>query len=221
MKILFFTLLFLPLNYIAQITPGRPGEGLSSDIVGKNSVVLENTFTYEPNGKSWNSDHLIRYGLTKRWELLLETYQDYSDHNESDYRFSTKYNLIEQNVSHPSLTVIGITDFKFTEFSALFASGYNVAEKTLLFGNIGYQRNEHADFLFSSLGLEYSFSDKWSVFTEYHGNYNHAFDPENNLEVGVNFLISERLQLNFSTGSTFIEPWSNYFLSSGFSYQIN
>ncbi len=214
-------LLLFPALYFCQITPGRPGEGTGSDIVDAGSTVLENTFTYEPNFQAFTSDHLIRLGLSKRWELLLETHQDFSDHKESTYGFSTKYNLVEENKQYPSLTLIGISAFDFKDYSFLLASTQNFGNQFSTFSTTGFQRKELANFLYFSLGMQFSLAEKWFLFTEYHGNYNKSNLPDHNLELGANYLLSDHIQLNFSTGSTIKEMSSNYFISTGFSFQIN
>lgn len=216
-----FILLFFPLLYLSQITPGRPGEGTGSDIVNKGSVVLENTFTYEPNNKAFSSDHLVRLGLTKRWEFLLETHQDFQNQQVSSYGFSTKYNLVEENMQLPALTLIGISSFNLKEYSFLMASSKNFGDHFSAFSTTGYQFKEMKNFLYLSLGMQISLAKRWFLFTEYHGNYNSSNLPEHNLEIGANYLLSDRIQLNFSTGSTLKEMSSNYFVSTGFSFQIN
>ncbi|WP_326986927.1 hypothetical protein [Chryseobacterium sp. MP_3.2] len=220
MKISFILLLF-PLLYLSQITPGRPGEGTGSDIVDKGSVVLENTLTYEPNNQAFSSDHLIRFGLSKRWEFLVETHQDFQNQQDSSYGISTKYNLVEEKTQVPALTLIGITSFNLKEYSFLLASTKNFGDHFSAFSTTGYQLKEMENFLYFSLGMQISLREKWFLFTEYHGNYNSSNLPDHNLELGANYLLSDRIQLNFSTGSTLKEMSSNYFLSTGFSFQIN
>ena len=214
-------LFLIPAFYFSQITPGRPGEGTGSDIVDAGSTVSENTFTYEPNFNAFTSDHLIRFGLSNRWEVLLETHQDFSDHQESTYGFSTKFNLVKENNQFPSLTLIGISAFNFKEYSFLMASTQNFGDQFSTFSTTGYQRKEMENFLYFSFGMQYSLVEKWFLFTEYHGNYNKSNLPNHNLELGANYLLSNQIQLNFSTGSTIKEMKSNYFISTGFSLQIN
>lgn len=101
MKKYYILFLFLPVLCYSQMTTDRPGEGISSEIVAPKTLQLESGVNYFGDDRSFTSDHLLRFGLTKRWEVRLETSQDFSDSSESTYGFSSKFNIFESKNSPP------------------------------------------------------------------------------------------------------------------------
>ena len=213
-------LVFFPLFYFAQITTDRPGEGTSSDIISPRTFQVESGATYNKINKSFSSDHLFRVGITKIWEVRLETDQNLTDSAESTYGFSSKLKLLESKKNQPSITLIAISDFKFAEYSFILASDKDLTENLSASTNVGY-RKEMQDFLFFSFGLEYNLNPKWAVFGEYFGNFNKISSPDHNADFGFTYLATNTLKLDISFGSKLANISDNYFLSSGISFQLN
>lgn len=212
-------LVFFPLFYVAQMTTDRPGEGTSSEIVSPKTSQLESGATYDKIDRSFSSDHLFRVGITKIWEVRLETDQNFTNSAESTYSFSSKLNLLESKKNQPSITLIAVSDFKFEDFSFTIASDKDLTENLSASTNIGYKK-EMQDFLFFSLGLEYGMNPKWSVFGEYFGNYNNIASPDHNADFGFTYLATNTLKLDISLGSKLENIAENYFLSCGISLQF-
>ena len=213
-------LVFFPLFYFAQMTTDRPGEGTSSDIISPKTSQVESGATYNKINKSFSSDHLFRVGITKTWEVRLETDQDFTDSAESTYGFSSKLKLLESQKNLPSIILIAVSDFKFAEYSFTLASDKDLTENLSASTNIGYKK-EMQDFIFFSFGLEFNLNPKWAISGEYFGNYNSTISPDHNADLALTFLASKRLKLDISVGSNLENISENYFLSSGLSLNFN
>lgn len=220
MKIKSIFLVFLPVLGLAQMTTDRPGEGTGSKIIKPKSLQLESGVVYNKSYEGFSSDHLLRFGLTKNWELRLETDLDFTDPTENTYNFSSKYNFLKSDNLSPSLTLIGSSDFEFKNYSLILSSDKNLTKQFSIAANLGYKKIEFLDFIFLSSSLGYSFSDTFSVFAEYYGNYSGKLSPDHNADFGFSYAPTSRLKLDLSAGSSFKNVSENYFISTGISYII-
>ena len=220
MKYVIIFLTFLPAFYLGQMTTDRPGEGTSSDIVAPKTIQLESGIIYHNSGKGFTSDHLLRFGLTEKWEVRLQTNQDLSDSSESTYGFSSKYNFLAGEDFEPSLTLIADSDFQFKNYSFILASDKQITENFGSSLGTGFVKEDDDDFYFLSFGLDYSLGERWAIFGEYYGYFNSTLSPEHGSDFGITYLASPRLQLDLSFGSTLLNISDQYFLSTGISYQF-
>lgn len=220
MKIKLLLLIILPLFHFAQIVADRPGEGTSSAIVKPKAIQLESGVIYNRAEKSFTSDHLLRFGLTEKWEVRLQTNQNFINSDESTYGFSSKYNFIEGKNAAPSLTLIADSDFQFKDYSFVLTSDTEFNDSFAGAAGLGYLKNDSLDFYFVSFGLSYSITNQWNIFSEYYGYYNTALSPEHGADFGLTYLASPRLQLDFSFGTNVQDISNQYFLSTGISYQF-
>ena len=220
MKYAVFLVMFFPVFHFAQMETDRPGEGTASTIISPKSIQLESGIIYNRRTKGFTSDHLIRFGLTERWEVRLQTIQDLSNSSESTYGFSSKYNFLKGDDYAPSLTLIADSDFKFENYSFILASDKQLTENFGSSAGIGYLKEEMKDYYFLSFGLDYSFTDRLAVFTEYYGYFNSNLSPEHGFDFGVTFLAAPRLQLDVSVGSNPQNISNEYYLSTGISYRF-
>ena len=220
MKISLLLLTFLPVLHFAQMETDRPGEGTASTIISPKSIQLESGIIYNRSTKGFTSDHLLRFGLTERWEVRLQTIEDLKDSSESTYGFSSKYNFLKGDDYAPSLTLIADSDFKFENYSFILASDKQLTENFGSSAGIGYLKEEMKDYYFLSFGLDYSFTDRLAIFTEYYGYFNSNLSPEHGVDFGLTYLAAPRLQLDISAGSNPQNISAEYYLSTGISYQF-
>lgn len=216
--ILFATI--LPVFCFGQITTDRPGEGTASDIVAPKTIQLESGMIYHRIEKGFTSDHLLRFGLTEKWEVRLQTNQDLKDSSATTYGFSSKYNFLAGEGLAPSLTLIADSDFKFENYSFILASDKQLTENFGSSAGTGFVKDDGEDFYFLSFGLDYSFGERWGIFAEYYGYFNAALSPEHGTDFGITYLAAPRLQLDFSFGSNIQDISNQYFLSTGISYKF-
>ncbi len=220
MKISLFFFSFLPLLFFSQMKTDRPGKGKSSEILDAKTIQLESGAKYNRKDLGFSSEHLLRFGLTEKWEVRLETDQNFTDSAESTYKFSSKFNLIEGENHFPSLTLIGTSDFEFDDYSFTLASDLDLTENLGAAANVGYKK-EDLDFLFVSFGLEYTLNQIWGLSAEYSGNFNSTISTTHNAEIGLTYLASSRLKLDISAGSNVQNIKDDYFIGAGLSYQFN
>lgn len=213
--------LFLPLFYLAQIKTDRPGEGTASDVVSPKTIQLESGVVYHKDENGFTSDHLLRFGITEKWEVRLQTNQDLSDSSESTYGFSSKYKFLAGENFSPSLALIADSDFQFKDYSFTLASDKKLTENLGSSAGIAYLKENLLHYFFFSFGLDYTFEDdRWAIFGEYFGYYNSMLSPEHGSDFGITFLASPNLQLDVSFGSNLQNISNQYFLSTGISYQF-
>ena len=220
MKFSLLLLTFLPILHFAQMETDRPGEGTASTIISPKTIQLESGIIYNRSEKGFTSDHLLRFGLTEKWEVRLQTIQDLSDSSESTYGFSSKYNFLKGEDYAPSLTLIADSDFKLEDYSFILASDKQLTENFGSSAGIGYVKENLQDFYFLSFGLDYSFTDRLGIFTEYYGYFNSNLSPEHGVDFGLTYLAAPRLQLDISVGSNLQKISTEYYLSTGISYRF-
>ena len=211
---------FLPVLHFAQMETDRPGEGTASTVISPKTIQLESGIVYHRAEKGFTSDHLLRFGLTERWEVRLQTIQDLSKSSESTYGFSSKYNFLKGDDYGRSLSLIADSDFKFENYSFILASDKQFTENFGSSAGIGYLKEEMNDYYFLSFGLDYSFTDRLAIFTEYYGYFNSNLSPEHGVDFGLTYLAAPRLQLDISAGSNPQNISADYYLSTGISYQF-
>ena len=220
MKYVIIFLTFLPAFYFGQMTTDRPGEGTASDVVAPKTIQLESGIIYHRSGKGFTSDHLLRFGLTEKWEVRLQTNQDLSDSSESTYGFSSKYNFLKGEDDAPSLTLIADSDFNFEDYSFILASDKQLTENFGSSAGTGFVKEDGENFYFLSFGLDYSFTDRLAIFTEYYGYFNSILSPEHGVDFGLTYLAAPRLQLDVFVGSNPQNISADYYLSTGISYRF-
>ena len=220
MKYAVFLVMFFPVFHFAQMETDRPGEGTASTVISPKSIQLESGVIYNRSTTEFTSDHLIRLGLTERWEVRLQTIQDLSNSSESTYGFSSKYNFLKGDDYAPSLTLIADSDFQFKNYSFILASDKQLTENFGSSAGIGFLKEEMKDYYFLSFGLDYSFTNRLAVFTEYYGYFNSNLSPEHGVDFGLTYLATPRLQLDISAGSNPQNISAEYYLSTGISYHF-
>ena len=220
MKISLLLFTFLPIFYFSQMETDRPGEGTPSTVVAAKTIQLESGIIYNRSTKGFTSDHLLRFGLTEKWEVRLQTVQDLSDSSESTYGFSSKYNFLKGEDYAPSLTLIADSDFKLEDYSFILASDKQLTANFGSSAGTGFVKEDGENFYFLSLGLDYSFTDRLAIFTEYYGSFNSNLSPEHGVDFGLTYLAAPNLQLDVSVGSNPQSISTEYYLNTGISYRF-
>lgn len=218
MKISLLLMTFLPIFYFAQMETDRPGEGTPSTIISPKTIQLESGIIYNRSEKGFTSDHLLRFGLTEKWEVRLLTNQDLSNSSESTYGFSSKYNFLKGEDYTPSLTLIADSDFKFEDYSFILSSDKKLTENLGSSAGTGFVKEDSENFYFLSFGIDYSFTDRLAIFIEYYSYFNSKLSPEHGVDFGLTYLAAPRLQLDISVGSNPQNISNEYYLSTGISY---
>ena len=196
----------------------RPGEGTPSNVVAPKTIQLESGIIYNRSEKGFTSDHLLRFGLTEKWEVRLLTNQDLSNSSESTYGFSSKYNFLKGEDYTPSLTLIADSDFKFEDYSFILSSDKKLTENLGSSAGTGFVKEDSENFYFLSFGIDYSFTDRLAIFIEYYSYFNSKLSPEHGVDFGLTYLAAPRLQLDISVGSNPQNISNEYYLSTGISY---
>lgn len=117
-----FLFVFFPVLFFSQMVIDRPGEGADSEILEPKKIQLESDLVYYNNGPGFTSDHLLRFGLSRRWEVGAQTSFHLVDSAENSAAIVLKYNLLAETESTPTVSLRGETDLQIEEYSLLIAS---------------------------------------------------------------------------------------------------
>ena len=191
---------------------------------------------------------LFRYGISSFAELrlgLLIKYSEvsydkfYEGSNSTDLapvNIGGKLELGEQDGIIPTAAVIlqgeipALSTESDTESkdwfdpSVVFCFNNSLTNNFSLGYNIGFDLSDgftEGNGVFYSLAAGYSFSDRFSGFVEYFGSTNfYHLIPNNGMDFGFTFLISNNIQLDISAGADLEDISKEHFVSTGFSIRL-
>lgn len=192
---------------------------------------------------------LLRYGISSFAELrlgLLIKYSEvsydkfYEGSNSTDLapvNIGGKLELGEQDGIIPTSAVIlqgeipalsteadSETKKDWFDPSVVFCFNNSVTNNFSLGYNIGFDLSDgftEGNGVFYSLAAGYSFSDRLSGFVEYFGSTNfYHLIPNNGIDFGFAFLISNNIQLDISAGADLEDISKEHFVSTGFSIRL-
>ena len=207
-KILFGILILSTTIVSAQFTEilssDRPGQALSTNVVGKNVFQIQPGIDYFKNSKTYLPNSYFRYGISNRVELNygLAIVTGNSFTQIAGFSIGTRISLSEKasNVTS-ALQISANLPVENLEFGTqvIYTMGGNFTK------NLGWTTNFGANFddNFNTTGvyvfnLSYSISEKIGIFVEPFGtfinNSNLAFDT------GFYYLANNNFQLDFSLG---------------------
>ena len=197
-------------------------------------VLPQNNFQVEEGIQIAQSDFqnnlMLRYGVTKSTEarLLLDYAQMDGSNGIMPLGFSVKQRLLKSNKIIPAITLVGYirtgkfasNDFKTSEnlIDIKLAFQNDVSERLSLSYNIG--TSTAFNNLNCTFNIGYSPTNKIATFLEYFSGFEKDQLPSNNLDAGILYLITDRLQLDVAFGSSIQLIKEDDFLTTGFSYRF-
>lgn len=246
MKNTYLTLLFLfPLTLQAQesIQTDRPDQTESPALTPKNFLQIETGLLYEKTaGSSEAYSHptiLWKYGINDNFELRMLT--EFNTEKSEDESFSGhapltlgfKAKLTEEKKFLPKISFIGNltlnktgakpfqTPYSAPAFRFLFQ--HTLSENWSMGYNLGAEWNGEspdatAIYTFSTA---YSLTDKLGGFAEIYGYLNQFESADHRFDAGFNYLITDNLQIDASSGIGLSKISPEYFLSCGISYRFS
>lgn len=231
----------------AEFTADRPGASTGPSVVGHRVVQLEqgmslNCDDYEASFTFSNT--LIRYGLFDGMELRLAgdgiLYSSYDNGtctpdikaSFSGLSVGTKIRCFEGRGAIPAISLLADIVIPHTG-GRDFATDYPVPSLYLLFENpvtdwlsIGYNVGAEWDDArpmaeaFVALCLGFAPTERFGCFVE---SYNNLSRNGNRyfVDVGINYMLSERLQLDAAVDIDVCDPARTFAISLGVAWQIN
>ncbi|WKK75540.2 transporter [Marivirga salinae] len=238
-----------------QINTDRPGFSDYPKTIPKGYFQIEAGFSFESetvnlNDKlqliNWNNT-LIKYGLTKGWELRLgQTYQSErlleAGTNPEFLWISysgpavvgTKIDLLKESELIPQTAIL--VEYGFNTYSpdrfqrnsffrVQLSSKYQLNPEWYLMANLGYDErfNDFGRIRFT-LNTGYSINEKLSVYAEIYGFRSEFLTPSNYFDGGLTYLINPKFQLDIHAGFDLIqqvnsvENYQQSFVAMGLGY---
>ena len=213
-------LTFIPFLCFAQISTDQPGEGTSSSVLNPDALQLESGFQYDRSDKEMTSDHLLRFGISKRWEVGLHTTQNFTEYSQSTYGVSSKYALISGDDRAPTLTVIGSADLKGDDYALLLSSDHDLSRQVSISVNAGYRKHDGLHRLFASAGGTLELVKNLNLFAEYYGFFSSRNTPDHYADFGFTYIPASSIQLDVSVGAAPDDIPGSYYVGTGISYRF-
>lgn len=216
-----FLFVFFPVLFFSQMVIDRPGEGADSEILEPKKIQLESDLVYYNNGPGFTSDHLLRFGLSRRWEVGAQTSFHLVDSAENSAAIVLKYNLLAETESTPTVSLRGETDLQIEEYSLLIASAKKLSEKWSTSAAAGFVRKDFRNLLHLNCKIDHNLTENWALFSEYYSYFEKKDAPVQGLNVGSTLSVSPRVQVFLAGASNFKNFTKDYFVSTGFSFLLN
>lgn len=238
-------LIVIPVIVFAQdyedFSADRPGVGTGTGIVGRNKVMWETgmAYDYEEGEKTYTfCNSLLRYGLTNNWEVRLElnglhTWNgDYHVTGLDAIKIATKMRLYEGTGMMPSVALqagltlpVGTKAFfpSYIAPSLTLLADHNVANRINLSYNAGLEWDGETAVptIFTALCVNYEISDRWGLFAENYDFFAKCSRPQWNMDLGVNWMLNDRVQLDLSGCFSLNNIRKSYGISAGVAWLIN
>lgn len=233
------------------IVAERPGFTNPPSVVPKKKIQIESGFYYESD-KIKNTDYktdnylypttLIRYGLTKNFELRMQvdlagfsSTSSGSKLTESGLNpviLGAKYYITKQKKALPeaacvfSLTLpyIGRDDFQpmypAPGFALYFQNTIN--DKWNIGYNFGLQwnGNDANPVSYITFCPGFNITKKLAAFGEIYSNFSKGSVPDIRCDAGLSYIALPNMQLDVSAGPGLAGPTTNYFISAGFAIRL-
>ncbi|QTD37481.1 transporter [Polaribacter batillariae] len=225
MKKLFFAVfIFCSTIASAQFTESlssdRPGQALSSSVVGKNVFQIQAGIDYFESTSNFYPSSYFRYGLSERFEFntgIIFSGNKFADDLES-LTIGARYVLNSNLEAHLKSSLqfsydVGATN-KNSQLTYILGSSFS--EKLSYTVNLGI--NFDNDFGVNNgiyiFNFSYAFNDKTGVFLEPFGTFlKNSF--QFNLDAGVYYLVNNNFQLDFLIGES-----DGFFTGAGITWRI-
>jgi hypothetical protein len=222
------------------INTDRPDQSDGSHIVEKKHIQLETGLQFSKLDKITNSfDNvtLIRYGVTKRFEIrFLNQYSTIHDSSSvsglQPFTISFKNQLCKQKGILPKITLVSYFRLPFTVSKAFpadhFGYTFTVAlrhelnSKLKLYSNFGITQDQQTTEIsyLSTVEFNYNVTDKFSSFIEYYGNYAKHTPAANGMDIGFIYALKNNFAVDLALGSPTLKLRVTKFISFGMSVRF-
>lgn len=231
-------------QYAPSIASGRPGQSIAPFTVGARVAQVQTGFNFggaqtEPFASQYiGNETVLRYGLTKRFELsALLNYASQRIgglptrfNGLAAFHFGGRFHIFTGKGLLPSvafqyrLKLRAVSEAYRTDATAsnvLLVTQQSLTDKISLVTNNGLDWNGFGPkpSYFYTLNLSRSLGDRWAVFIENYGNVSGG-DLDAYFDVGLAFLATDNLQIDGYGGSGMNEGLGEYFMSLGLSWRL-
>ena len=235
-------LLFISAEVNAQnvINTDRPDQSDGTHILEKKHWQIETGLQFsrfDEFTKGFDNTTLIRYGVTKRFEIrLLNQFSMVVDSNKvSGFQSPTisfKNHLCKQKGLLPKITFVSYFRLPVT-FSSAFAAdhfGYtftlaarhDITSKMKLYSNFGITQDQQTTDIsyLATAEINYNVTESFSAYIEYFGNYAHLVNANNGMDIGFIYAFKKNMAVDVALGSPTLNLGVNKFISFGVSVRL-
>lgn len=222
------------------INTDSPDQSDGSHIVERKHLQIETGLQFsklDEFTKETDNVTLIRYGVTKRFEIrLINQYSSVRDSgNVSGLQpptISFKNLLWWQHGVLPKVTLVSYfrlpvsldKNFKPEHFgyTITLAMRHQLNSKLKLYSNFGVtQDQETTDISYlGTLELNYNITERFSIYSEYFGNYAAHVNASNGLDVGLIYALKNDFAVDLALGSPTLHMALNKFISFGVAIRV-
>lgn len=247
-----YTLLLFGANvsyaqYQTTISADRPGATVSAFTVGKkvlqgeHGVMFFDNFPDSVNINTYTTEHVVRYGLSERFELnsLFEYQADIFRFKQKDFlkqnatsklQIGFRANLCSEKKWRPAISFQ--TRIAIPRISKLYGAKYTSAEmtlstqyslpKNLTFVTIwvmAFDGNSPAPLGKYALNLGFPIAKNLNGYIENYSNWQ-AQTFQTRVDGGIMYLIGNNLQLDLSAGFGRNQGVTDYFVATGIAWRV-
>ncbi|MFZ4589483.1 MAG: transporter [Ignavibacteria bacterium] len=248
-----FVTLFVFVNssfaQVEPISPDRPDQTESPNVIPLKSFQFEAGFVYEKNSQSGSTvknysypSVLMRYGVLNNLELRMQV-ENTNETTEENGLSSSKKGIspvslgfkmnacdekglrpaigFEINFTLPNLASKELKN-NFTGTSILLAMQNSITDNFSAGYNLGasWDGNTAEPTFFYTLSLGYEFSKRVSGFAEVYGFMPEKTRADHRFDFGLSFLALNNLAFDASAGLRITDNAPDYFVNGGFSFRL-
>jgi hypothetical protein len=226
-----------------EMSTDRPDQTEEAQLVNKGQLQVETGILYnrfDTGHSALISRTLIRYGISKKWEVGLLAEQGRERNRYIEETVQSTYPLalrikaavLESNNWLPDITLIGYLQLPYTSLhtkqgwrrstSLLAAFSNEVGADWKIEYNAGFQQEAFgADIAWQVNGsVHYTVKKKAELFAGYFAQFQPHENPFHNIDAGISWKVSENIQVDLAGGSSILYDEPNRFLTVGFSIAI-
>lgn len=224
-----------------QIQTDRPNETESPNTISPDHLQVESGFSFEQEEgeKTYEIPEIVlRYGIFKNAEFRIESALSLQHDHEEESRgikpvvIGVKYHLIDHKGIVPDISLLGrlsipwmadhsLQEEKYSPEIRLLAQ-YSVAKSAHLGYNLGVHwlsDTAKAEYIYTISG-DYAVTKKIKLVAEIYGLAESNHHAHNTADVAFLYVLNQKVQLDFITGSGIMHANSEKFAELGLSFKI-
>lgn len=195
---------------------------------------------YKENPSSLIGRGLLRYGVSKRFELRLlvedgkerDTYIEETVQSIYPLAVSAKLSLLKDVKGLPDITLITYLKLPFTSHSSeqkaywsptfIIAFTNELSDKWKLVYNAGAKQDAYGTEwqVLGNVALHYKLTQKLEIAAEYYAAYQPGENPSHNVGGSISYQVGRDITLYVNAGGTVFYDDQNHFFETGFAFRL-
>lgn len=197
----------------------RPGQAYSPFCLAKRSFQLQSGVSFQQKEASNSSS--LRFGLGSSFEVNTSIDIDLKNRKNTIPNIGLKLNMFSSDKNNWSVqynTFLGVAFEESPENHLTVISNHLLSSTSSLSSNFGMSYKEEVEFYYV-LNYALNISPSFFMLLEYYGNgyekITHYYDA------GIGYLVSNSLQIDIYSGTSFTDFTGDLFVNFGVSYRLD